>query len=176
MTLSVASSPAPVPRTGSEQTLGLGEWAVSGDPSATLTCIGLGSCVAFIVYDAMVKVGGMAHMVLPDSTGARAAPATAKFVDQAIPLVMEGVKALGAEPRRLKVVLAGGATMLRGAAFEGRINIGDRNADAAHTLLATRHLKIAAEDVGGTQGRTVRLRLGDGSIAVSLAGQPARLL
>jgi chemotaxis protein CheD len=176
MTLVVATTSAPLSRTGPEQTLGLGEWAVSADPTMTLTCIGLGSCVAFIVYDPATKVGGMAHMVLPDSTGARATPGTAKFVDQAIPLVLDGVKEIGAEPRRLKVVLAGGATMLRGAAFAGRVNIGDRNAEAARALLNARHLRIAAEDLGGTQGRTVRLQLGDGSIAVSLAGQPARLL
>ncbi|MEZ4501168.1 MAG: chemotaxis protein CheD [Dehalococcoidia bacterium] len=176
MTLSVVDPTTPEPRAGVEQTLGLGEWAVSADPSATLTCIGLGSCVAFIVYDPATKVGGMAHMVLPDSTGARNTPGTAKFVDMAIPLVIEGVEALGAQTRRLRIVLAGGATMLRGAAFEGRINIGDRNADAARSLLTARHLRIAAEDLGGTQGRTVRLRLVDGSISVSLAGQPARLL
>lgn len=176
MTLSVASSTVPDPRTGPEETLGLGEWAVSADPRATLTCIGLGSCVAFIVYDSASRVGGMAHMVLPDSTGARAAPGTAKFVDQAIPLVLDGVQALGGQPRRLRIVLAGGANMLRGPAFDGRVNIGDRNAAAARALLAVRRFRIAAEDLGGTQGRTVRLRLSDGSISVSLAGQPARAL
>jgi len=176
MTLSVATSAAPETGAGKEQRLGLGEWAVSADPSATLTCIGLGSCVAFIAYDPIVSVGGMAHMVLPDSTGARGATGTAKFVDHAIPLVLDGVDALGAQSRRLRIALVGGATMLRGAAFEGRINIGDRNAEAARTFLAARHLRVAAEDVGGTQGRTVRLRLSDGSIALSLAGQPARAL
>ena len=78
-----------------ETTLSLGEWAVSNDPSSVLTCLGLGSCVAFIAYDPTTHIGGMAHMVLPDSALGRPTPRSeAKFVDVAVPLVMRELQTL----------------------------------------------------------------------------------
>jgi chemotaxis protein CheD len=50
-----------------ETTLSLGEWAVTDGRDGVLTCLGLGSCVAFIAYDPVARVGGVAHMVLTDS-------------------------------------------------------------------------------------------------------------
>lgn len=83
-------------------TLGLGEWHVTADRGMTLTCLGLGSCVAFIAWDPIAKVGGMAHMVLPDSTAGRGG-APGKFVDTAIPLVLSTMQGAGALRSRLHI-------------------------------------------------------------------------
>ena len=65
--------------------LGLGEWRVTADPAATLVCLGLGSCVALCARDPLNKIGGMVHMVLPDSGEGRVQGNGAKFVDLAVP-------------------------------------------------------------------------------------------
>ena len=41
---------------------------------ATLTALALGSCVAVILYDHLAKVGGLAHVLLPSDSMARARP------------------------------------------------------------------------------------------------------
>ena len=163
-----------------ETTLSLGEWAVSADPTSVLACVGLGSCVAFIVYDATRHVGGMAHMVLPDSTMARFTPrpapdlAPGKFVDVAVPLVLERVRAQGADPSRLEVYLVGGSRMLSGPA--DRLQIGERNIEAARQACTRHGLRITSQDVGGAAGRTVRLHIGTGELMLRQAGGRASRL
>ena len=147
--------------------LSLGEWAVSDDPDKELVCLGLGSCVAFCVYDPQQHIGGMAHMVLPDSDDGKRGGAEAKFVDLAIPLVLSEVEQLGAVKSRLKIQLVGGAQMLTGASFKDTMMIGQRNVEAAHAVLDGLRLKITSEDTGGEAGRTVKLRVATGELDIS---------
>jgi chemotaxis protein CheD len=158
-----------------EIVLGLGEWAVSGSAADVLVCVGLGSCVAFVAYDPQARIGGMAHMVLPDSSQGRASTvAPAKFVDEAIPLVLRGLQTAGAAPRRLALHLVGGARMLKSSGpAEPAMNIGDRNIVAARETLAHLGLPLASEDLGGERGRTVRLDVRTGTLSVRTAGTPS---
>lgn len=151
--------------------LSLGEWAVTDDPERELVCLGLGSCVAFCAHDPQTGVAGMAHMVLPDSKNGKAGGAEAKFVDLAIPLVLKEMEALGAERKRLKIHLVGGAQMLHGASFTDTMLIGKRNAEAARGALSELGLRITSEDTGGESGRTVRLAVATGQLEVSTAQQ-----
>jgi chemotaxis protein CheD len=149
--------------------LSLGEWAVTDDSDRELVCLGLGSCVAFCAHDPAAGIAGMAHMVLPDSANGKPGGAEAKFVDLAIPLVLKEMEALGASRGKMKVHLAGGAQMLHGASFTDTMQIGKRNADAAHETLKKLGLRIASDDTGGNSGRTVRLIVANGQLDVSTA-------
>ncbi len=153
-----------------ETTLNLGEWAVSNDRDGVLTCLGLGSCVAVIVYDPIVRVGGMAHVVLPDSSLGRPTPRSqAKFADVAVPLVVDQLLALGATKIRLQVSLIGGASMLPSSRGLEAMNVGARNAAATHAAVRSLGLRVRQEDLGGTQGRTVRLIVRTGEVSISTA-------
>ncbi len=48
--------------------VGMGRIVVERDP-AVLSCIGLGSCIGVSLYDKEKKIGGLAHIMLPDSEG-----------------------------------------------------------------------------------------------------------
>ena len=154
--------------------LGLGDWRVSNDPEEDLVCLGLGSCVALCVYDPVAHVAGMAHMVLPDSAAARPGSTGTKFVDIAIPTVMDQVSRLGGIGGRLRVSLVGGAHILAGAAFSSMPQIGSRNVEAAVAALEARHLKVESRETGGSAGRTVRLSVRTGELRVETAGRTAR--
>lgn len=154
-----------------DRALGLGEWAVSTNPTEVLSCLGLGSCVAVAVHDPAVPVAGMAHMVLPDSTAGRAsAVSPAKFVDLAVPLLLDAMEEAGADRSRIQVDLVGGASMLGVPGRPDTMQIGERNAAAARTAITSRDLALRGEHLGGTQGRTVRLEVGTGRLAVTTAG------
>ncbi len=155
-----------------ETTLSLGEWAVTDEPNAMLTCLGLGSCVALIAYDAVKHVGGVAHMVLPDSTQGRATtPNSAKFVDQAVPMMVRELTARGALRSRLEVHLVGGAQMLAaGRGLNDRLNIGDRNIEATRAACAAAGLRVVREELGGQRGRTVRLHVDTGDVEITTSG------
>lgn len=151
--------------------LSLGEWAVSNDPSDLLVCLGLGSCVALCLYDPLHSIGGMAHMVLPDSTATGAKSSGAKFVDVAVSLLLGEMEAKSAGRARLRAYLVGGALMLQGAAFKSTANIGDRNAEAARAALKSAGVLVRGEELGGSNGRTVRLEVSTGRLTVASAGQ-----
>ena len=147
--------------------LSLGEWAVSDDSERQLVCLGLGSCVAFCAYDETVSIGGMAHMVLPDSNHGKRGGAGAKFVDLAIPLVIDEMEKLGAQRRRLKIHLVGGAQMLNSPTMSESMMIGQRNVQSAHSALTELRLQVASEDTGGDAGRTVSLAVASGELNIS---------
>ena len=133
-----------------------------------LTCLGLGSCVALCAHDVEARVGGMAHLVLPSSASARSASGP-KFVDIAIPLVIEQMENQGAVRRRIACYLLGGAHILKNTTTE-MAQVGSRNVEASRATLAALGLRLRAEDLGGERGRTVRLHVGSGLTEVSHAG------
>ncbi|MEI7926249.1 MAG: chemotaxis protein CheD, partial [Chloroflexota bacterium] len=108
--------------------------------------------------------------VLPDSTQGRATPRSeAKFVDVAVPMVMRELLALGAMKTRTQISLVGGAAMLPNSRGNESLNIGARNAAAAQAAVRAMGLRVKVEDMGGTQGRTVRLLVRSGEVTISTA-------
>ncbi|MEE8421239.1 MAG: chemotaxis protein CheD [Dehalococcoidia bacterium] len=150
--------------------LSLGEWHVTDDPEAVLVCLGLGSCVAISLYDPSAKVAAMAHMVLPDSTAGRASPGSAKFVDQAMPMLIEELREAGANKNRLVAMITGGACMLTSTFKDGPEQVGPRNVVATKKALAEAGITIKEEETGGSHGRTVRFYVGTGEVQISTAG------
>lgn len=145
------------------------EWAAErGD--GVLVTLGLGSCVAIMLYDAETKAGAMAHVLLPSISLARDITNRAKFPETAVPLLVERLKTLGADPRRLVAKLAGGASMFGQLVTPGTIQMGERNVLAARTSLRAAGIPIVREAVGGERGRSIRFYVKDGRVEIRSVG------
>ncbi|MDH4349035.1 MAG: chemotaxis protein CheD, partial [Gemmatimonadota bacterium] len=70
-------------------------------PGSVLVTLGLGSCVAVVLHDAETGTGGLAHVLLPSLSLSRASGNPGRFPQTAIPLLAQGMGALGADVRRL---------------------------------------------------------------------------
>jgi chemotaxis protein CheD len=155
--------------------VGMSEIAVSRAPDV-LIAIGLGSCVGVCFYDPLLKCGGMAHVMLPDSTQILGAGAEitkpGKFADTALPELLRKVTELGALPSRLEVKIAGGAQMFNFNGDNGRMQIGPRNVETIEQLLAAMNLKLAGKNTGGNCGRSVRFDLATGMLTVKMINSP----
>ncbi|MGB7212692.1 MAG: chemotaxis protein CheD [Gemmatimonadales bacterium] len=148
-----------------------------GGAEAELVTLGLGSCVAIILHDAETKVGGMAHVMLPSkSLSHRGAAQAAKFPETAVPALIEAMAALGAQPRRMTARLVGGASMFAALTPLGAVQMGERNVVASRHALANVGIPIIAEATGGTAGRSVQLRVADGSVSVRTLADGTRTL
>ena len=134
---------------------------------AVLVTVGLGSCVAIILHDPEARVGGLAHVLLPSKALTRSIDRPAKYPQAAVPVLVEKMVALGANPRRITARLAGGASMFASLAPPGTIQMGERNLVAARQVLHAHALPLVGEAVGGDFGRTVRLHCVDGRVDVS---------
>jgi len=155
--------------------VGMGEMVASSDTQATLVTYSLGSCVGVVVYDPVVRVGGLLHAMLPDSaiSEERAKIRPFMFVDTGLPALFHAVYALGGLKHRLIVKYAGGAHFLD----QNRVfNIGELNAAAVATMLARNGVSPNALECGGNEGRTLKLDLSNGNLTVDIAGQNLRLL
>lgn len=149
----------------------MGEMAVAQE-NVVLSSGGIGSCIVICMYDREMRIGGLAHAMLPKRRGtALDSPildSEAKYVDESIDKLMSRLLALGARKIFLSVKLVGGATMFH--LFKDKIgkSIGEQNIEAAHRELLLQKLSLTSEDVGGTIGRTVEFNLANGVIAVNL--------
>ncbi|HWQ68051.1 MAG TPA: chemotaxis protein CheD [Methanospirillum sp.] len=129
--------------------IGIGEWSVG---TMVMTTIGLGSCVGLILHDDEKNIGGMAHVMLPKSSG-KPNERAGKYADTAVEVLLKDLGAKGCKVSSLKAKLAGGASMFQN--FSGNLNIGERNVDTIRELLKQLSIPIIRQDVGGTVGRTI---------------------
>lgn len=133
--------------------------------SGRLLAIGLGSCVAIVLYDRVRRVGGLAHVLLPDPSAARDASNPARFATRAVPALLAAMRALGARAP-FEARLVGGAALFGNMLASAQGQMGDRNVAAARAALATLRISVVASDTGGSAGRSVSFDIATGEVAV----------
>ncbi len=151
--------------------VGIGQLVASADPGDVISALGLGSCIGLVLTDPRRKVAGMAHVMLPDSTTARAAGPPGKFADTAVPALVAEVCRLGAERTSLVAAIAGGAQMFSSGSGGGVLRIGERNEEAVRAALRTAGLRLRAHDTGGSLGRSMRVQVATGAVSVRAVGR-----
>lgn len=151
--------------------VGVGDMKTAAGDGNMIVTHGLGSCLGITVYDALAKVGGMFHVMLPTAS---VSPDKAKtnpfmFVDTGAPLFFKELYAAGAAKMRLVVKVAGGASVNGdGNDFFG---IGKRNYVELRRILWKNNIIIAGEDVGGSIARTMYLDTGTGRTWLQSSGR-----
>ncbi len=126
----------------------------------------LGSCVGLALYDRQQKIGGLAHIVLPEARGKTDQPG--KFADTAIPELIQQMSELAGQPLRLSAKLVGGASMFSHSAAA---SIGDQNVEACRQQLNQLRVPVVAQHCGGKQGRKISLDTASGLVRIEIVGQ-----
>ncbi|MFY9942315.1 MAG: chemotaxis protein CheD [Desulfobacterales bacterium] len=150
--------------------VGVSDMKVSGASDAVVVTYSLGSCIGVSIYDPVVKVGGILHYMLPDSSldKIKAQKNPFMFADTGIPTFFKETYKLGARRQRMKIIVAGGAQILDQKGF---FNIGKRNHMALRKLFWKNNVMIDHEDVGGNVNRTVRLNIQTGETFIKISGR-----
>lgn len=143
-----------------------------------VTTLGLGSCVGIALYDPVTKIGGLAHIMLPDSTQIRNNENIAKFADTGIRELIRQMLEMGAVKTRLVAKIAGGAQMFafKNNSADAILRVGDRNVESVKRTLAKEGIRIVAQDTGENYGRTVELHTQDGSFVIRAVGREVRVI
>ncbi|GAJ26335.1 chemotaxis protein CheD [Liquorilactobacillus sucicola DSM 21376 = JCM 15457] len=139
----------------SEVRVGIADYKIAHAPSKLIT-VGLGSCIGTIIYDEHTQIGGLSHIMLPDSRpfAKKQALNTAKFADLALPEMVDKLKQ--DSPRaRFKAKIVGGANMFGFKTTSKTGNIGQRNIAAVEEMLQKLGIPLIASHVGGNSGRTM---------------------
>lgn len=141
-----------------------------------ITTIGLGSCVGIAVRDPVTKIGGLAHVMLPDSSAIKSNTNIPKFADTGIEELVKRVVAMGASRTRLVAKIAGGAQMFAFQSKSAMVRVGERNVEASKKKLAELRIKILAEDTGDSYGRTVIFYPESGDFVIRAVGKPDKII
>jgi chemotaxis protein CheD len=155
--------------------VGISDCKLSDEPTDTVVTYALGSCVGLSLYDRKSRMGGVLHVMLPDS---RFRSASREFnphmyADTGFHSFLNALLAKGARRDAIEARLAGGANMLQHSQF---LDIGKRNAEAMVTVLRLERIPILGSSLGGVVGRSMSLRLQDGAVTVRLLGRGEEIL
>ncbi|WP_367361177.1 chemotaxis protein CheD [Syntrophus sp. (in: bacteria)] len=153
----------------SDVVIGISDLKVSNKADDVLVTYALGSCIAVAIYDPRVKVGGLLHYMLPDSTldmnKAKATPGM--FADTGIPILFKACYNLGAQKKSMIVKVIGGASILDDTNY---FRIGQKNIMAVRKMFWKNNVMINGEDTGNNYNRTVRLEISTGKVFVKRSG------
>ena len=155
--------------------VGMADLNLCRDPDI-ITTLGLGSCIGIALYDPSTKIGGLAHIMLPDSTKMRNNSNIAKFADTGIEELLNRMIKAGAVKSRLVAKIAGGAKMFEVSGLSDIGNVGQRNAEASRAKLKQLGIRLIAEDTGLNYGRTVELHCDNGDYYIKSVGKPLKII
>ena len=148
----------------SRKIIGIGDSAVGKAPGVIVT-LGLGSCVGVCLWDSRTKIGGMAHVMLPESGGRKDKPG--KYGDTAVDHLLEEMKKIGLTSKSGVVAkIFGGAAMFK----QSSMDVGKRNVESVKRSLRKAGIRIAAEDTGGNRARSIEFNLDTGEVMVKKVG------
>ena len=141
-----------------------------------LTTLGLGSCVGIALRDPITKVGGLAHIMLPDSTAIKDNTNIPKFADTGIVELVNRIVFAGGSKSRLVAKIAGGAQMFAFQNKSSLIKVGEKNVMAVKQKLEELNIPILAEDTGENYGRTVIFYPETGDFVIRAVGKPEKVI
>ena len=146
--------------------VGISDYKLAKNPGVLVT-YALGSCVGICIYDRKLKIGGLSHIMLPDSTMfTRGEINRMKFADTAICDMISILVNKGADKKSLSAKIAGGAQMFKVQEDSQLGNIGERNIKSVKNALSELRIPLLAEDTGLNYGRTVYFDIETGIMKV----------
>ncbi len=144
-----------------------------GDESYVITAHGVGSCVIIVLYDRLVRIGGMAHAILPrmnddsvvDTTRSESGKRFVKYADLAVDTLINELESIGGVREHVVAKLVGGAHMF--SLLESDTSgIGWENTESARERLKYHGIFVETEVIGGTVGRNVRMDCATGIVEI----------
>jgi chemotaxis protein CheD len=147
----------PVPAHLQKHVIQPGERYVSKEPSLLVTL--LGSCVAACLFDPEHGVAGLNHFLLAAPRYSKSMELThteaGRYGISAMEFLINDMIHLGAERRKLRAKVFGGASVLGLAAKDNFLCVNEVNQRFIREYLATEGIPIVSEDLGGDRGRVV---------------------
>jgi chemotaxis receptor (MCP) glutamine deamidase CheD len=145
--------------------LDIGIGGVSASAKACIMRTVLGSCVSVCLHDAVTRIGGMNHFLLP---GEGSVPdGAARFGVHAMELLINAIMRLGGDRRRLSAKVFGGCNVLRGLTSP---TVGELNAAFALEFLETEQIPVFGKRLGGTHALQLRYHTDTAQVWVRTLG------
>lgn len=159
----------------SQVTIGISDMRMGKDDTMLVT-FALGSCVGICMYDPVIKVGALGHIMLPTMPNPGTETNINKYADTCIPNMLKQLMMAQCSKARLITKIAGGAKMFAVSGDSTFGNIGERNIKAVKESLRLNGIRLYAEDTGLDFGRTVYFNIATGIVEVKAFNKPIKFL
>ncbi len=125
----------------------------------------LGSCVSITLWHPESCLGGMTHFLLP-TRGSVVLPKEldGRYGDEALLLMLSDLKVHGVAPEKCQAKIFGGGNMFPDHDLTGKINVGQRNGEAARELLRKHGIPLLSESLFGHGHRQIIFDLSKGDV------------
>ncbi len=150
--------------------VGIGDVRVGTYPMI-LETRGLGSCVGVTMYDPTKKIGGLAHLMLPNSNPDETLTDLTKlrYANYALPFMVGKMIFMGCSKENIVGKLVGGASMFRKKS--PTLDIGKKNIEAVKQFFHENSLSIVSEHIEGVVGRSLFFDLNSGKVIIKIYGK-----
>ena len=144
---------------------------ISSSKEDEIVTYALGSCLGITIYDPVLQIGAMVHVMLPSSSidPVKASSNPCMFVDTGVKKLFLDTYKTGAQRNRLVVTAAGGACA-NGLEEDDYFQIGKRNVTMLRNLLWKNGIILKNCDFGGNLARTMSLNIDTGEVQVRTNG------
>lgn len=155
-------------------TVGIADMKMTRQEGELIT-YALGSCIGISIYDPMIKLGALIHIMLPEQKG-MADMNLFKYADTGVTETVRKLCAFGGIKARMECKLAGGAKMFEFKSGGELGNIGERNAQSVKRMIRQEGIRIIGEDTGANYARTMLLDVNTGKVSIRTFGRAELLL
>jgi chemotaxis protein CheD len=138
----------------------IGQLYASKEPVVIQTL--LGSCVAVCLYDPLLCIGGMNHILLPGRADLRHFDTVSRYGINAMELLINRVMTLGGNRHNLIAKVFGGAHILPAISPEN--GVGGKNIEFVLDFLQMEAITIVSQDLGGHDTRKIFFHTDTGEV------------
>lgn len=153
----------------SKQHVPAGSYKVSGREPLVLEAY-LGTCVGLSLYCPVSGIGGLIHLLLPESPTPYSFAQPEKYAATGVPMFINAILDAGAHRETLTACVAGGALVGPLSQHDLDLDIGGRTTEVTRQILAARGIQLERSETGGFFTCRLSLDLTTGQSTIEPAG------
>jgi chemotaxis protein CheD len=144
----------------------------SGGIETILNSGAIGSCVVITAFNPELKMGVMAHVMLPGNCPDKNQAHATRYAANAIEEMLNQLNYFEIKKENIEICLVGGANVLQ----RENDTIGKDNLVSVEKLLQEKQLEIKAKAIGGLERRTVLFDIKKGCINYTVGDSKQKIL
>ncbi len=143
----------------------IGEMKVAKNPTILKTV--LGSCVALILYDKVQRIGGMAHIFLPNKKENTPNEPDSKYANTAVRALLYEVINLGAKKNNIFAFIVGGGNIFKSLKKSNQPTVAELNIKVTQESVRAESIPLLGCDVGRDNGCKVMFDISNGDMSIT---------
>lgn len=124
----------------------------------------LGSCVSITLWHPVRRIGAMSHFLLARRGGGRSSGLDGRYGEEAMLLMRDELSHMDVDPAECRAKIFGGGDMFPHHARKNVTKVGQKNGEAARSLLQAHGIPIVSESLFGVGHRQIFFNIGSGDV------------